>query len=260
MLKCRVRVGTLRSGHVGTGEDVAAVPANLRRRIRSRRCCCPVMFEGTQAWRRRSDAPFGALSLGRGQATRVGAWRVRRAAAQQIMMPPGSWAVKAPGANVEANRRSVIRLPTCLDDLSAPARSSGRGCHGPIVPCSPPSHGICHPSYVAIGWSLRAPCWPGTAVWCAGSGARRRSGPVVHHCRKRQLRSSSAWRERTRPGGMSGSKGSCVGLVIGSPLRLSDAFCAASVYRPHRSEQASRPGVPSSVHRLTRCSLAISCT
>ncbi|EFL27566.1 LOW QUALITY PROTEIN: integrase, partial [Streptomyces himastatinicus ATCC 53653] len=46
----------------------------------------------------------------------------------------------------------------------------------------------------------------GTVVSCAGSGGRRRSDPVGHRYRKRQSRSSSAWRERTPPGDTSESK------------------------------------------------------
>ncbi|KAK1186487.1 transposase [Streptomyces sp. NBS 14/10] len=39
-------------------------------------------------------------------------------------MPPGPRAGEALGANDKESRRSVIRLPTCVDDLSAPAESA----------------------------------------------------------------------------------------------------------------------------------------
>ncbi|ATL81627.1 hypothetical protein SMALA_1392 [Streptomyces malaysiensis subsp. malaysiensis] len=77
---------------------------------------------------RGSRRPFLCRSSAGGVGT-PGRWSRRDgpdAAARQTMMPPGPCAGDDTWANVEENRRSVIRLPTCVDDLPAPAPLSSR--------------------------------------------------------------------------------------------------------------------------------------
>ncbi|WP_194185714.1 hypothetical protein [Streptomyces violaceusniger] len=64
----------------------------------------------------------------------------------------------APANNAEILALRMGSLCCAMGSLCCAGRSSARGPHGLIAPCSRLSHGTCHPHDAAIGWSLQARC------------------------------------------------------------------------------------------------------